>query len=173
MRVSYIKPTPDVSFAQGNFSCVPGQGAMSTGFCVLGEGTRAGPPEILTLFKPPSKNSLCGTMGLEVSLQHQDTGSIPSPAQWIKGSGVTIVMVWVTTAAQISLAQELHMLQGSQKRKKKEPPSKVLQKQVPAYPYWQPQQEKDQLPCLSPSREITGLPKEEERPQSQPVLSSA
>ena len=54
-----------------------------------------------------------------LSLQHQDTGSIPSPAQWVKGSGVTIVMVWVTTAAQISLAQELHMLQGSQKRKKK------------------------------------------------------
>ena len=30
--------------------------------------------------------SLCGTTGLSVSLWHQDIGSIPGPAQWVKGS---------------------------------------------------------------------------------------
>ena len=29
-------------------------------------------------------SSHCGTMGLVLSLQHQDTGSIPKPAQWAK-----------------------------------------------------------------------------------------
>ena len=35
-------------------------------------------------------------------------GSIPNPAQWIKGHGVAIDVAWVTAAAQIqSLDQEL------------------------------------------------------------------
>ena len=37
---------------------------------------------------PNNKNrhSYCDTMGSATSLQGQDTGSIPSPAQWVKGS---------------------------------------------------------------------------------------
>ena len=34
-------------------------------------------------------------MGLAGSLQHQDTGSIPSPARWVIGSGVAIAVAWV------------------------------------------------------------------------------
>ena len=30
------------------------------------------------------RNSHCDTMGLVASLQHQEAGSIPNPAQWIK-----------------------------------------------------------------------------------------
>ena len=33
-------------------------------------------------------SSRCGTMELATSLQRQDTGSIPGPAQWVKGSGI-------------------------------------------------------------------------------------
>ena len=33
-------------------------------------------------------NSHCGTMGSAASLWRQDTGGIPGPAQWIKGSDV-------------------------------------------------------------------------------------
>ena len=32
-------------------------------------------------------SSHCEQMGLAASLEHWDTGSIPSPAQWVKGSG--------------------------------------------------------------------------------------
>ena len=35
----------------------------------------------------------CGAMGLVMSLQHQDTGSIPGPAQWIKGSSTAVAAV--------------------------------------------------------------------------------
>ena len=35
------------------------------------------------------KSSCCGTTGLAVSLQCQDTGSIPGPAPWVKGSSRT------------------------------------------------------------------------------------
>ena len=48
-------------------------------------------------------------MGLAVSLQHQNTGSIPSPAQWVKGSGEA----QVTTALP---GQELHTPQGDQRK---------------------------------------------------------
>ena len=44
------------------------------------------------------RSSHCGTTGSAVSLQHKDTGSIPGPAWWVKGSGLA---VWVATAAQI------------------------------------------------------------------------
>ena len=58
----------------------------------------------------------CGTMGLVASLQHQDSGLIPGLAQWIKGfsfvaSAPTAAWIW-------SLAQEHHILQGSQEKKK-------------------------------------------------------
>ena len=44
----------------------------------------------------------------------------PLPAQWVKGYCVAAAVAWVTTTAWIwSLAQELHMPWGSQKRKKK------------------------------------------------------
>ena len=39
-------------------------------------------------------------------------------------------------------------------------------------PPWQLQQE-DQPPCSSPGKEVTGIPKEEPGPQSQPVLGPA
>ena len=58
-------------------------------------------------------------MGLAVSLQRQDAGLIPGPAQWVKGSGVATAAVKVATEAQIqSLAWECHMPQGGQKKKK-------------------------------------------------------
>ena len=47
------------------------------------------------------QNSLCGAMELAVSLEHWDTGSIPGPAQWVKGSSVTTTAAQVATAAQI------------------------------------------------------------------------
>ena len=38
--------------------------------------------------KDETRSSHCGVMGPAASLQHQDMGLIPSPAQWVKGSGV-------------------------------------------------------------------------------------
>ena len=38
-------------------------------------------------------SSHCGAMGLATSLQHQDTGLIPSPAQRVKGSGLAAAAV--------------------------------------------------------------------------------
>ena len=40
-------------------------------------------------------------MVLAVSLQHQDAGLVPDPAQWVKGSGVAAAIAWVTVVAQI------------------------------------------------------------------------
>ena len=37
-----------------------------------------------------------GTVALAASLQCQDVGSIPSPAQRVKGSGVATIAAWVT-----------------------------------------------------------------------------
>ena len=55
-------------------------------------------------------------MGLAASLQRQDTGSIPGPARWIKGSSVATAAAPVATVAQIwSLAQELHVPQAAEK----------------------------------------------------------
>ena len=49
------------------------------------------------------------------SVQHQGTGSTPGPAPWVKGSGIA-----AAAAAYVGpLAWELHVPQGSQKRKKK------------------------------------------------------
>ena len=39
-------------------------------------------------------------MGWMVSLQHQDAGSIPGPAPWVKGSTVATAAPWVTIAAR-------------------------------------------------------------------------
>ena len=38
------------------------------------------------------------TMGPMVSLQCQDMGSIPGPAQWVEGSGIATAAAWVSTA---------------------------------------------------------------------------
>ena len=49
----------------------------------------------------------------------RDAGSIPVLEQRVKGSSVATAVAKVTTAVQIqSLAPKLHMLQGSQKKKK-------------------------------------------------------
>ena len=54
------------------------------------------------------------------SLQHQDVGSIPRPVQLVKESGIPAPTAKVATEAHIwSLAQELHMPWGSQKRESK------------------------------------------------------
>lgn len=46
-----------------------------------------------------------------MSLQRQDVGSVPSPAQGVEGSSVAAAVAQVSAAAQISpLAWELHML---------------------------------------------------------------
>ena len=55
-------------------------------------------------------------MRLAVSLQRQDTGSIPGPAEWVKGSGIATVVAQPTAAAQIR-SLEVHM---PEKRKTKE-----------------------------------------------------
>lgn len=39
-------------------------------------------------------------MGLVVSLEHWDAGSISSPAQWLKGSGVAAAVRWIQSLAQ-------------------------------------------------------------------------
>lgn len=39
-------------------------------------------------FKRNPESSRWGTMGSAQSLQHQDAGSIPSPAEWVKRSGL-------------------------------------------------------------------------------------
>ena len=62
-------------------------------------------------------------MGLAASLWHQDTGSIPGPSQWAKGSGIAAAVAQVTTTALIwSLARELlcHRAAKKEKKKKKE-----------------------------------------------------
>ena len=40
-------------------------------------------------------------MGSAESLQSQDTGSIPGPAQWVKGSGIATAAMYVATVDQI------------------------------------------------------------------------
>ena len=40
-------------------------------------------------------------MGSVVSLQHQDAGLIPSPAQWVKGSGVTTAAVAIVATVAL------------------------------------------------------------------------
>ena len=58
-------------------------------------------------------NYRCGETGSVTTLQCQDAGSIPSPAQYVKGSSIA------TAVAQIwSLTLELCMLRGGQKIKK-------------------------------------------------------
>ena len=42
--------------------------------------------------KPKRRSSHYGTTGSAASLQCQDAGSIPFTAQWVKGSGVAIVV---------------------------------------------------------------------------------
>ena len=60
-------------------------------------------------------------MGLAASLQHQDISSILSPAQRVKEFHVAAVATQVATVAWIwSLAWGLPMLQGNQKKKRKE-----------------------------------------------------
>ena len=67
---------------------------------------------LLTLSLKLTKKSSChGTTGLTASLEHWDRFD-PSRAQWVKDLVATVAWIW-------SLAQELHALQGSQKRKKK------------------------------------------------------
>ena len=59
-------------------------------------------------------NFRCGAMGSVAYREHWDAGLIPSQSQWIKDLALP------KFEAQIcSLAQELHMLQGGKKRKKK------------------------------------------------------
>ena len=59
-------------------------------------------------------------MGWVVSLQLQAVGLIPSLAQQVKGSGIAIAAAQVATATEMgSLAQELHMPWGSQKKEKR------------------------------------------------------
>ena len=45
---------------------------------------------------------------------------IPSPAQWVKGSGIAAALVWVTAVARIqSLARELPYAKDVAKKEKK------------------------------------------------------
>ena len=45
------------------------------------------------------RSSRCGATGSAASRQHQDTGSIPVPAQWVKGSSIAAGVMFATTAA--------------------------------------------------------------------------
>ena len=55
----------------------------------------------------------CGAKGSGASLKHQDAGSIPRLARWVKGSGIAKVVAWIW-----SLAWELCMPQGCQKKER-------------------------------------------------------
>ena len=50
-----------------------------------------------------SKSSHCGAMESAEDQQCQDAGLIPSPAQWVKGSGVAADAVQVTTGSDLIL----------------------------------------------------------------------
>ena len=53
--------------------------------------------------KTKKKKICCRSLGC-----CRDTGSIPGPVQWVKGSGIATAMAQVTAAAQIqSLGQKL------------------------------------------------------------------
>ena len=67
--------------------------------------------------KKRSWSSHCGTMGLATPLQCQDAGLIPSPAQWVKRSGIAAAVV-LSCNCDLDLipGQELHMPQGGQKK---------------------------------------------------------
>ena len=52
-------------------------------------------------FKEGHGSSCCGTTGSLASLQHQDAGSIPCPAQRVKGSGIAAAGVEVAAVTRI------------------------------------------------------------------------
>ena len=71
-------------------------------------------------------SSCCGTVGLESnccrSAHCSSTGLIPSPAHWVKGSGVATAAAQIAAAAQIqSLAWELSYAMGVAIKKQKTP----------------------------------------------------
>ena len=51
-------------------------------------GTVIGKIKYLNKNLRKSRSSHCGAVGLAASLQHRHACSIPSPTQWVKGSGV-------------------------------------------------------------------------------------
>ena len=47
------------------------------------------------------KNPNAGGPNVAQQDQHQDTGLIPGPAQWVKGSDAAAAATWVATSAWI------------------------------------------------------------------------
>ena len=82
-------------------------------------------------------------MGSAVSLQHQDAGLIPSPAQGVKDPALLQLQcrlhLWLGSDP---LAWEVYMLRGGQKKKKKKPPPP---KKTPALKYKRPYRAHSQL----------------------------
>lgn len=65
----------------------------------------------------------CGTSGSAVSLQHQDMGSICSPAQWVKGSALH----WSSCGISQNCGSNLNSICWGQQKKKKKMREKSLQ----------------------------------------------
>ena len=104
------------AFMPANLS--PGPGLLRG---CSGAGTvRLGLNFISTTEVCDSGSSRCGATGCAASLQRQDAGSIPDPAQWVEGSSNAAAGAEVTSAAWIcSLARGLHIHGVAKKKKKK------------------------------------------------------
>ena len=58
---------------------------------------------------------------MAVSLQHQNSGWIPGPTQWVKGSGIAASVVWVATLTpSLGIAHASGQPKKKKEKKKKE-----------------------------------------------------
>lgn len=90
----------------------------------------------ISYIKNTFRSSHCGTVGSAAFWECWDTGSVPSPAWWVKDPA--FARIW-------SLAQKLHMPQGGQEKEEK--------KSYYVFPAWAPQQwGKRTFPALGTDR---------------------
>ena len=92
-----------------------------------------------------SDNLECGTLGTPIVAQqvenqtsiHKDADQIPGPAQWLKGSGIAVAVVWLAATAQIRpLAWELPYAVGEALQRPKQNKTKTNMRSLRFHKAW-------------------------------------